>query len=290
MDEAGRLTEQFEVDRPRLQAIAYRMLGSRVEAEDAVQDAWLRLGGADASQIENLGGWLTTVTARVCLDRLRSRRSKGEESLDARPGDDVAEATAIDPAHEVVVADSVGAALLVVLDALPPAERVAFVLHDVFAVPFEEIAEIVERTPEAARQLASRGRRRVRGASPTGRVDPLRHRGVVEAFLRAARGGDFEGLLRLLDPEVALRPDAAAVGMGSLREMHGAHAVAEALAGGARGALVAVVDGVAALVWAPGGQTRGVVQFTVDDGRIVAIDVTGDPARIGALDIVVLDR
>ncbi|HEY3484068.1 MAG TPA: sigma-70 family RNA polymerase sigma factor [Ilumatobacteraceae bacterium] len=290
MDETGALAARFEVERPRLEAIAYRMLGSRAEAEDAVQDAWLRLGGTDVDRIDNLGGWLTTVTARVCLDRLRSRRSKAEESLGARPHDDVTDPAVVDPAQDVAVADSVGAALLVVLDTLPPAERVAFVLHDVFAVPFDEIAEIVERTPEAARQLASRGRNRVRGASPAARVDPLRHRKVVEAFLRAARGGDFDGLLRVLDPDVVLRPDAAALRMGSLRETHGARDVAGALSGGAQSASVAIVDGIAALVWAPGGRVRGVIEFTVVDDQIAAIDVTGDTDRIDAFDIVVLDQ
>ena len=284
------LPAEFEASRPRLQAVAYRMLGSRADAEDAVQEAWIRLGGADSSRIDNLGGWLTTVTARVCLDRLRSRRSRAEEPIGAHSGDEPATTTQPDPVDEVVMADSIGAALLVVLDSLAPPERVAFVLHDVVAVPFDEIADVVDRSPEATRQLASRARRRVRGAAPSRALDPLRHRSVVEAFLRAARGGDFDGLLRLLDPDVVLRPDAAAVGMGSLRETRGAEAVAGALAGGAQGAQVAVVDGVAALVWAPGGRTRGVIEFTVSDGRIVAIDVTGDPVRVARFDIVVLDQ
>ena len=188
------------------------------------------------------------------------------------------------------MAESVGAALLIVLDSLAPAERVAFVLHDVFAVPFDEIAAVVDRSPDAARQLASRARRRVQGTVPTGDLDLVRQRDVVDAFLRAARGGDFEALLRLLDPDVVLRPDAAAVRMGSLRETSGADAVAAALSGGARAAQLAIVDGVAALVWAPGGQTRGVIEFTLVDDRIVAINVTGDSERIRSLDIVTLDR
>ena len=277
------LVAQFESARPRLQAVAHRMLGSRSEAEDAVQEAWLRLSGADPSGIDNLGGWLTTVTARVCLDRLRKRRDEVVEADISAPEEE-------GPVHQALVADSVGAALLVVLDALAPAERVAFVLHDVFAVPFDEIAEIVERSPEAARQLASRARRRVQGASPTRSVDLVQHRRVVDAFLRAAQGGDFSGLVNVLAPDVVLRPDAAAVRMGSLRETRGAVAVAERLSGGAKNAQRAVVEGLAALVWAPGGRTRGVVQFRVADDHIVAIDVTGDPDRINDLEIVVLDN
>jgi len=291
MDHTDWLTEQFEASRPRLRAVAYRMLGSHAEADDAVQEAWLRLHRADRSGVENLGGWLTTVVARICLDSLRARRSRREAPADARPlvspvgvGDDVD-----DPEEHAVMADSVGSALLLVLDLLAPAERVSFVLHDVFAVPFEEIGDIVGRSPEAARQLASRARRRVRGTGPAPGVDLVRQRQVVDAFLAAARGGDFEGLLALLDPDVVLRPDPAAVGMGSLRETHGAAEVATALSGGARGARVALVDGVAGLVWAPGGQTRGVVAFTIVDGRIVEIDVTGDPERIRRLDLVLVD-
>ena len=194
-----------------------------------------------------------------------------------------------DPAHQALMAESVGAALLVVLDALAPAERVAFVLHDVFAVPFDEIAEIVGRSPDAARQLASRARRRVQGTEPTADLDLVRQRAVVDAFLRAARSGDFEGLLRLLDPDVVLWPDAAAVRMGSLRETQGADAVAGVLSGGAQAARVAIVDGVAALVWAPGGRVRGVIEFTIRSEKIVAINVTGDRERIDELDIVTVD-
>jgi RNA polymerase sigma-70 factor (ECF subfamily) len=266
------------------------MLGSHAEAEEAVQETWIRLTRTDPAAIENLGGLLTTVVGRVCLDRLRARRARPEDPTDRDPGRGAREATADDdPEHEVVLAESVGAALLVVLDLLSPAERVAFVLHDVFAVPFDDVAEILGRTPDSSRQLASRARRRLQGSSPDGRLDLVRQRDVVDAFLRAARGGDFDALVQLLDPDVVLVPDAAAVAMGSLREMRGAEAVANALSGGARGARLAIVDGIAAFVWAPGGQIRGVVRFTLRDDRIVAIDVTGDDERIRELDIVTLD-
>ena len=267
------LTEQFEASRPRLHALAYRMLGSHAEADDAVQETWLRLRRNDPAEVENVGGLLTTVVGRVCLDRLRARRARPE-----------------DPVDEALLAESVGTALMVVLDRLGPAERVAFVLHDVFAVPFDDVAEILGRTADASRQLASRARRRLQG-SAQGEIglDLVRQRDVVEAFLRAARGGDFDALLQLLDPDVVLLPDAAAVAMGSMRETHGAEAVANMLSGGARGATLAIVDGIAAFVWAPGGQIRGVVRFTLRDERIVSIDVTGDDEQIRALDIVTLD-
>jgi RNA polymerase sigma-70 factor (ECF subfamily) len=226
----------------------------------------------------------------VCLDRLRSRTARREspevDDLEhVAPLDD----GDLDPAQQAVLADSVGAALLVVLDALGPAERVAFVLHDVFAVPFDDIAEIVGRTPEATRQLASRARRRVQGSSPMTDVDLVQHREVVDAFLRAAQGGDFQTLVQLLAPDVVLRPDAAALSMGSLTETSGAMEVATMLAGGARAGRRAVVDGLASIAWAPGGRVRGFVEFTIVDGRIVALDVTGDQARIERADIVLLD-
>jgi RNA polymerase sigma-70 factor (ECF subfamily) len=290
MTEDNWLTAEFEASRPRLRAVAYRMLGSQTEAEDAVQETWLRLSRADPARIENLGGLLTTVVGRVCLDRLRSRVARPEEPLDAHAPVDVTRVeNDDDPASEAVLAESVGNALLVVLDLLTPAERVAFVLHDVFAVPFDEISTILGRSPDAARQLASRARRRLQGTPPTTGLDLVRQRDVVDAFLRAARGGDFDALMKLLDPDVVLVPDAAAVSMGSLRETRGAHAVASALSGGAQGARLAIVDGFAGFVWAPGGQTRGVVEFTITDGRIVAIRVTGDAELIDALDIVTLD-
>ena len=284
------LTAEFEASRPRLHALAYRMLGSHAEADDAVQETWLRLRSNDPDAIQNVGGLLTTVVGRVCLDRLRSRRARPED-----PVDDLAAGAApavsqdADPLDEAILAESVGSALMVVLDRLGPAERVAFVLHDVFGVPFDDVAEILGRTPDSSRQLASRARRRLQGSSPDGRLDLVRQRDVVDAFLRAARGGDFDALMQLLDPDVVLVPDAAAVAMGSLREMRGAEAVANALSGGARGARLAIVDGIAAFVWAPGGQIRGVVRFTLRDDRIVAIDVTGDDERIRELDIVTLD-
>jgi RNA polymerase sigma-70 factor (ECF subfamily) len=285
------LTTQFETNRPRLEAVAYRMLGSHAEAEEAVQETWIRLHRTDPAGIENVGGLLTTVVGRVCLDRLRARRARPEEPTDGVPRRTATEPAADDdPEHEVVLAESVGAALLVVLDLLSPAERVAFVLHDVFAVPFDEVSEILGRSPDATRQLASRARRRLQGTEPTAGLDLVRQRNVVDAFLRAARGGDFDALLKLLDPDVVLVPDAAALQMGSLREMRGAGDVATALAGGARGARLAIVDGLAGFVWAPGGHTRGVVEFAIDDGRIVAINVTGDADRIAAKDLVLLDE
>lgn len=286
-----RVTAEFEASRPRLHALAYRMLGSRAEAEDAVQDTWLRLGRTDPGAVDNLGGWLTTVVARVCLDRLRSRRSRREEPLDEKRGAEVRTTPDDhDPAHQALMADSIGAALLVVLDSLRPAERVAFVLHDVFAVPFDEIAEIVERSPEAARQLASRARRRVQGTPPAVDVDLVRQRNVVAAFLRAAQGGDFEALLRLLDPDVLFRPDAVALRLGAFPETRGAEAVAGQFSGGAQVARLAVIDAVAGLVFAPGGRIRGVAEFELRDDKIASIHVTGDPERIRDLDIVILDE
>ena len=286
-DEAW-VTAQFEANRPRLQALAYRILGSRTEAEDAVQETWLRLARTDLTQIDNLGGWLTTVAARVCLDRLRSRRARPEDAVGVIPDALAGAADDHDPANEALLANSVGAALIMVLDLLAPPERVAFVLHDVFAVPFDDIAPVVDRSPEAARQLASRARRRMRDIPTMGDLDLVRQRQVVDAFLRAARGGDFDALLTLLDPEVVLRPDAAAVRMGSLRETHGAAAVASSLSG-AKGAHLAIIDGIAGFAWTPGGHLRGMVQFTVTNGKIVAIDVTGDVKRMEELDIVLLD-
>jgi RNA polymerase sigma-70 factor (ECF subfamily) len=281
------LAARFDADRSRLQAVAHRLLGSRAEAEDAVQEAWLRLERTEAEAVDELGAWLTTVVSRICLDRLRSRRARPEIPADDR----ASEASAIEggPEHEAVLADSIGAALLVVLERLTPGERVAFVLHDVFAVPFEDVASVLDRTPAAVRQLASRARRRVQGVHPGDGVNLLRRRQLVEAFLIAARGGDFDGLLAVLDPDVVLRPDAAALRMGSLRHTSGATAVATALAGGAQAARLALVGGVPALVWAPGGTTRGVIEFHVAAGRIVALDVTGDPERIGELEVVLLD-
>ena len=282
MDERGLLAERFQEHRAHLLSVAYRMLGSATEADDAVQEAWLRLSRSDPAGIENLGGWLTTVVARVSLDMLRSRTSRREEPLEARP--EPVE-TAIDPEEEVLVADSMGLALLVVLDALTPAERVAFVLHDLFGVPFEEIAPIVGRSPEAARQLASRARRRVRGADVPN-ADGARRREVVEAFLTASRRGDFEALLAVLDPDVVVRADRAAVSLGADPEVRGAEEVAGTFAGRARAARPALIDGEIGLVWASGGRPRVVFGFTIVDGRITGIDLIADPERLEGLELV----
>ena len=290
MDEHGWLAERFEAHRSHLRAVAYRMLGSPSEADDAVQEAWLRLSRSGAAGVENLGGWLTTVVGRVCLDMLRSRRSRREESLDTHVSEPVVtREDEVDPEHEALMADSVGSALLVVLDTLAPAERLAFVLHDMFGVPFEEVASIAGRSPAAARQLASRARRRVRGATASSEADLARRHEVVEAFLAASRGGDFEALLAVLDPNVVLRADGAAVRLGATGEVRGAAAVAETFSGRARAARPALVDGVPGLVWAAGGRPRVVFGFTITDGRIVAIDMVADPERIVQLDLSILN-
>jgi RNA polymerase sigma-70 factor (ECF subfamily) len=266
------------------------MLGSRSEADDAVQEAWLRLSRSEATGVENVGGWLTTVVARVCLDRLRSRKSRREESFGAEVPEPVAHgAHGSDPEQEALLADSVGLALLVVLQTLAPAERVAFVLHDLFAVPFEEIAPVVGRSPTAARQLASRARRRVQGAATPSETDLARQREVVEAFMAASRGGDFEALLAVLDPDVELRADRAVVPAGMTTEARGAAAVAKrALAGHSRFAQVALVNGAVGIVVAPRGRLRVVLAFRIVGGRIVEIDVVGDPERLRRLELGVL--
>jgi RNA polymerase sigma factor (sigma-70 family) len=290
MDEHGWLAERFEAHRSHLRAVAYRMLGSPSEADDAVQEAWLRLSRSGAEGVENLGGWLTTVVGRVCLDMLRSRTSRREESLDAHVSEPVVtREDEVDPEHEALMADSVGSALLVVLDTLAPAERLAFVLHDMFGVPFEEVASIAGRSPAAARQLASRARRRVRGATASSEADLARRREVVEAFLAASRGGDFEALLAVLDPDVVLRADGAAVRLGATGEVRGAAAVAETFSGRARAARPALVDGVPGLVWAAGGRPRVVFNFTIRDGTIVEIEMVADPERISQLDPSILN-
>jgi RNA polymerase sigma-70 factor (ECF subfamily) len=289
MDEYDLLAERFEVNRTHLRAVAYRMLGSLSEADDAVQESWLRLSRSGASGVENLRGWLTTVVARVCLDMLRSRKSRNEVPLGALAPDPVVRREdGGDPEHEALLADSVGVALLVVLETLAPAERLAFVLHDMFAVPFDEIAPIVGRSPAAARQLASRARRRVQGASAVTASDVTRQREVVNAFLAASREGNFDALLALLDPEVVLRSDGAAVSAGASKEVRGAAAVAETFSGRARVAQLALVDGAVGAVWAPGGRPRVVFGFTITAGRIVAIELLADPARLGQLDLAVL--
>ena len=295
MDERDWLADRFEAHRSHLRSVAYRMLGSAGEADDAVQEAWIRLSRSGAADVENLGGWLTTVVSRVCLDMLRSRTARREEPLDppvheATPGPGLPDG--IDPEQEALLADSVGPALLVVLETLAPAERLAFVLHDMFAVPFDEIATIVGRSPAAARQLASRARRRVQGTDVADApADRARQRAVVDAFLAASRSGDFDALLALLDPDVVLRADEAAVRTGGLAaEVRGAAAVAETFAGRARAAQPALIDGVVGLTWAPGGQPKAVFDLTIADGKIVAIDLILDADHLGQLDVVLLDE
>jgi RNA polymerase sigma factor (sigma-70 family) len=290
MDDHDWLTQRFEEHRAHLRAVAYRMLGSLSEADDAVQETWLRLDRADTSDVENLVGWLTTVVSRVCLNRLRSRKSRPEVALDVYvPDPIVRREDELDPEHEAELVDSVGLALLVVLDTLAPVERLAFVLHDMFALPFDEIATIVGRSPAASRQLASRARRRVQGAAPVPDADLARQRAVVDAFLAASRDGDFDALLAVLDPDVVLRADPAAVRMGVSGEVRGAAAVAGTFAGRARAARPALVDGVPAAVWAPGGRPRVVLGFTITGGRVVGIDILADPERLRQLDVAVLD-
>ena len=290
MDDQEWLAQGFEANRAHLRAVAYRMLGSPSEADDAVQEAWLRLSRSDTGGIENLGGWLTTVVARVCLNMLSARSSRREEPIGVHLPDPAGgPEDGIDPEQEAILADSVGPALLVVLDALTPAERLAFVLHDLFAVPFDEIAAILGRSPAATRQLASRARRRVQGSAPDPAADRRRQRAVVDAFLAASRGGDFEALVALLDPDVVLRADPAAVQAGAAGELRGARAVAGTFSGRARFARPALVDGAAGAVWAPGGRPRVVFGFTIAGGRIVEIEVLADPERLRQLDLAILD-
>jgi RNA polymerase sigma-70 factor (ECF subfamily) len=281
------------------------MLGSASEADDAVQEAWLRLSRSDPSEVANLGGWLTTVVARVSLDMLRSRSSRREELGADLPDRVAGPEHGMDPEHEALLADSIGPALLVVLDTLAPAERLAFVLHDMFAVPFDEIGPILGRSPNATKQLASRARRRVRGAAPVPehagtdsastdsgrqqRVDHTRQRRVVDAFLAASRGGDFEALVALLDPEVTLRADLAAVRAGAASEVHGARDVAGTFSGRARLAQPAIVGGAVGAVFAPGGRPRFAFSFEITGERIVGIEILADPARLRELGVTVLD-
>jgi RNA polymerase sigma-70 factor (ECF subfamily) len=294
MDEHEFLAGRFEAHRTHLKAVAYRMLGSTSEADDAVQEAWLRLSRSDTSDITNLGGWLTTVVARVCLDMLRSRTARREDPLETHlPDPLVSPADGIDPEHEALLADAVGLALLVVLESLGPAERLAFVLHDMFAVPFEEIAPIVGRSPAAARQLASRARRRVQAAAPLPDPDLARQRQVVDAFLAAARGGDFDALVAVLDPDVVLRAEGGAVPAGGLRQVHGAAAVARQALTFARfaySAHPAVVNGAAGVVTVVDGRPVSVVSFTITRGKIVAIDILADPGRLRHLALSVLSN
>lgn len=279
------LAHEFENHRTRLRAMAFRILGSSDAAEDAVQEAWLRLTRTDGSP-DNLGGWLTTVVSRVCLDMLRSRTARREDALDTHEPAPVA-AGEEQPESEAVLADSVGLALLVVLDTLSPAERLAFVLHDTFAVPFDEIAVVMGRTPAAVRQLASRARRRVQDPGSSPEPDRRRQREVVEAFLAASRSGDFAALVGLLDPDVVMRADAATVALGSPATVHGAAAVAKTFAGRARAARTGLLDGYAAVVWSVGGTPKVVFGFTVADGKVVEIELLSDPEVLPRLDLVV---
>lgn len=293
MTDADQLAEFFQTQRPHLKAVAYRMLGSLAEADDAVQEAYLRLNRTDVAQVENLAGWLTTVTGRVCLDALRARRAHGEEDLEGPAGVAAVEATErdarADPELAAELSDSVGLALLVVMDTLTPAERLAFVLHDMFAVPFEEIAPIVGKSTAAVRQLASRARRRVRGQSEEeSETDRGRQREVVSAFLAASRGGDFAGLLKLLDPDVVLRADPTAAGFGAALEVRGAGGVAEQFSGRAQAARLALLDGSAGLVWAVAGEPKVVFDFTIVGGRITGIEMLANAGLLGEMAVEVL--
>ncbi len=295
MDGGDGLARRFEEHRSHLRAVAYRMLGSLGEADDAGQEAWLRLNRSDASAIANLGGWLTTVVARGCLDLLRSRQSRREEPLSAHAAESiVSREGGISPEQEALLADSVGLALLVVLETLAPPERLAFVLHDMFAVPFEEIAPIVGRSPAAARQLASRARRRVQGTPTVATAGVRRQRRVVEAFLAATRAGDFDALVAVLDPDVVRRTDVAAAAPGASREVRGAQAVARgALAGSQRApsapVALALVNGSVGVVVAPRGRLSTVLTFEIRRGKIAEIDVLTDPARLRQLHLAVLE-
>ena len=292
MDKQDWLAEQFEAQRPRLRAMAYRILGSLPEAEDAIQEAWLHLSRSDISNILNPGGWLTTVVARVCLTMLRARESRREQSLEATvPAPIISREGGIDPEEEAELADSVGLALLVVLEQLAPAERLAFVLHDIFAVPFDEIAPIVERSPTAARQLASRARRRVRGVAREAETDLAASREVVDAFLAASRSGDFDALLRVLDPNIVFRADRVAVSRGAAGEIYGAVAVAQQVIGRllwTRFAQPVLVDGTMGLVVAPHGHLVLLVRLAIKEDKIAAIDALADPAQLRQLHLAVL--
>jgi RNA polymerase sigma factor (sigma-70 family) len=294
MSQADSLDAQFENNRNHLRAVAYRMLGSLSEADDAVQETWLKLSRSDASSVENLGGWLTTVVARVCLDMLRARTSRREESLEEHtvaPVEPAVRSRGLDPEQETLLAESVGLALLVVLDTLAPAERISFVLHDLFAVSFDEIANIVGRSPAAVRQLASRARRRIQGADTASGTDLAGQRKVVDAFLTALRAGDFQALVAVLDPNVVITADAAAQPVEAKREIRGAENWAKgaiAAARGARAAQPALIDGAVGLVIAPQGRLFRALRFTLAEGKIAAVEVIGDPERLRRLDLAIL--
>jgi RNA polymerase sigma factor (sigma-70 family) len=288
MSEADWLAERFEAHRGRLRAIAYRILGSPTDADDAVQEAWLRFSRSDTSTVDNLGSWLTTVVSRICLNMLASRRSRPQPPAAEPLPEPVADPTESDPEHQALLADSIGLALLVVLDTLTPAERVAFVLHDVFAIPFDQIAPIVDRSTPATRQLASRARARVQRQDATHQADHLRQSALVDAFLAAARSGDFDALLTVLAPDVVLRADEQAVRLGAAKETRGAAPVAAFLRR-ARAVRRALLGGRAAAVWMPGGRPRVVLSFTTGGDRITAVDLIADPDRLAELDLTVPD-
>ncbi|TMS00415.1 RNA polymerase sigma factor SigJ [Nonomuraea basaltis] len=291
MDAEDFLAGRFEEHRAHLKAVAYRMLGSLTEAEDAVQEAWLKLSRTDSGTIDNLAGWLTTVVGRVCLDMLRARATRREAPLEQRlPDPVISREDGGDPEQQALIADAVGLALLVVLESLSPAERLAFVLHDMFAVPFEQIAAIVDRSPDAAKKLASRARQRVRGTLPPPEPDPSRQRQVVDAFLAAARGGDFHALLAILDPDVVMRVDAGAVAGGGMWTISGAQAVAGQVSGFQRYTTTRhvepmLVNGTLGLVSTEEGKPRGVLSFTIADGKIVTLDILSDPERLARLEL-----
>jgi RNA polymerase sigma-70 factor (ECF subfamily) len=288
MDEEKFLAERFRANRKHLRAVAYRMLGSLSEADDAVQEAWLRFSRSDTGAVDNVGGWLTTVVARVCLDMLRSRKSRREDPIETAEAAPPAAAEGIDPEQEVLMADAVGLALLVVLEKLAPAERIAFVLHDMFDLSFDEIGPIVGRTPTAARQLASRARRRVQGTDRLPEAELSENRRIVDAFLAASRAGDFEALLAVLDPNVTVTADAGAMRIGAKAEMRGAELVARSFLGRAGGARAALVDGAVGAVVAPRGKLFLVLGFAIRDGRIAGIEVTANQDRLDGLDLAVL--
>src|SRR5215218_741771 len=290
MDERDWLAQRFQEHRPHLRALAYRMLGSTSEADDALQEAWIRLSRSNASEIDNLQAWLLTVVGRVALNMLRSRKSRREEPLDAHLPDPIVDrADGIDPEHEALLADSVGLALLVVLETLTPAERLAYVLHDMFSVPFEEIGAILERSPEAARQLASRGRRRIRGADTTPDADAAAQQQVVAAFLAAARDGDFDALVAVLDPDIVECVD---TGSGTILEVRGAENVARRARAASQLGLVArpaLVNGAAGWVALLDGEAYAVAALTLRNGRITTMDILLDPARLARLDLTAFD-
>ena len=289
MDKHDWLVEQFEAERPHLQAVAYRMLGNLSEADDAVQESWFHLSRSDTSGVKNMGGWLTTVVARICLDMLRARKSRREESLEASVPEPVtSRESGIDPEEEAELADSVGLALLVVLDTLNPAERLAFVLHDIFGVPFDEIAQVVERSETAARQLASRARRRVRGGAKVQDANLTYQREIVDAFLTASRVGNFDALLSVLDPDVVFRHDRTLVPAGAPEVITGAVAVAKQFAGRAQGGRLILVNGSVGVLVAPYGRLSLVLDLTITQGKITEINVIADPARLQQLDLAVL--